>query len=40
MSRVEFIQAQANLALDCDLAAHQEEGRQIVEQRDATEVSL
>jgi hypothetical protein len=39
MSRVEFIQAQANLELDCDLAEEQEEGQWISEQRDSTEIS-
>ncbi|KAB8239892.1 hypothetical protein BDV35DRAFT_399172, partial [Aspergillus flavus] len=39
MSRMAFIQAQANLDLDCDLAADQADDQQIVKQRDATEIS-
>ncbi|KAB8239890.1 hypothetical protein BDV35DRAFT_399173, partial [Aspergillus flavus] len=38
MSRVAFIQAQANLDLDCDLAADQADDQQIVKQRDSTEI--
>ena len=39
ISRVAFIQTQANLDLDCDLAADQADDQQIVEQRDTTEIS-
>ncbi|QMW37002.1 hypothetical protein G4B11_000238 [Aspergillus flavus] len=39
MSRVAIIQAQANLNLDCDLAADQADNQQISEQRDTAGIS-